>query len=405
MTTRVPGRLALILLVLLAPAIPAAAQPAADAGTRHGHAGDEPPAWAWDVETSAFAGYNQQHRKFTDFDAWESQNWLMATVARRAGPWQTTVMAGATAEPFTMRALGSPQAFQTGETYNNAPLIDYQHPHDLVMHLGVELSRATGAGRVDAGAALVGAPPIGPPVFMHRASASENPQVPLSHHQLDATHLSQGVVHAAVTVAGLRVDGGLFRGREPDERRTDLDTGPLDSQALQLAYARGPWTAQVSTAWLTRPERLSVYDAERRTASVSYTRSDGDRMVAWTLAAGQNREVHGNLEAYLLEGVWRPSRRWAAYTRVEWLDKDILDAGYHPVGVAHVHRQSRVGAVTLGGVRDLATGRLGRVGLGADLTLYRVPPNLEEPYGAPRSFHVFLRLRGRAGTAGAAHVH
>ncbi|MGE0816481.1 MAG: hypothetical protein AB7O28_05695 [Vicinamibacterales bacterium] len=405
MTTRALGLVVLTGLALLGSALPCAAQPAADPAVPHAHADAAPAAWTWNAEASAFAGYNLQHRKFTDFDAWESQNWLMATLARRAGPWQTTLMAGATAEPFTMRALGSPQAFQTGETYNNAPLIDYQHPHDMVMHLGMELSRTAGAARLDAGAALVGAPPIGPPVFMHRASASENPQVPLSHHQLDATHLSQGVVHAAVTVAGVRVDGGLFRGQEPDERRTDLDTGPLDSQALQIGYARGSWTAQVSTAWLTRPERLSVYDAERRTASVSYTRNDGDRMVAWTLAAGQNREVHGNLEAYLLEGVWRPSRRWAAYARVEWLDKDILDAGYHPVGVAHVHRQSRVGAVTLGGVRDLATGGLGRVGLGADITGYRVPPNLQEPYGAPRSFHVFLRLRGRAGTGAAAHVH
>ena len=45
------------------------------------------PAWRWSAEASAFAGYNYQHRKFLDFDAWESQNWVMAALDRpgRAG--------------------------------------------------------------------------------------------------------------------------------------------------------------------------------------------------------------------------------------------------------------------------------------------------------------------------------
>ena len=38
-------------------------------------------------------------------------------------------------EPFSLDDIGSPQAFQTGETFNNAPIIDYQHPHDLLMQL------------------------------------------------------------------------------------------------------------------------------------------------------------------------------------------------------------------------------------------------------------------------------
>ena len=355
--------------------------------------------WTWAVESNVFAGYNQQRRKFTDFAAWESQNWIMATAARASGPWTVALVAGGTLEPLTLADLGSPQVFQTGETFENAPLIDYQHPHDLVMHLGADVTRTVGATRVTAGAALVGGPPIGPVPFMHRASALENPQVPLSHHQLDATHITHGVVRGAVDHRGLRVVAAVFRGREPDEQRTDLDTGRLDSQAVQVGYANGGWDAQVSTAWLTTPERLSTYDAERRTASLAYTRRDGDRTVAVTVAAGQNREVHGRLEAYLAEAVLRPSARWAAYTRIEWLDKDILDAGFHPVGVGHTHRQSRLGAFTLGGVRDVVTGAFGRLGVGADLTTYRVPANLKDSYGRPLSVHVFVRYYGRLGTA------
>lgn len=398
---------ALLALLVLTPR-PASAQPPPDQEDHSAHLAMDASAsgWAWSIESNVFAGYNRQDRKFRDFSAWESQNWVMAMAERRSGPWRLSAVGGGTLEPFTLDPLGSPQAFQTGETYRNAPLIDYQHPHDLVMHLGAELARRAGRdGEVILGAALVGGPPIGPPAFMHRASALENPQVPLSHHQLDATHITHGLVLAGVRLGRWRVEAAAFHGQEPDEQRTDLDTGALDSQAVQLAYVRGGWSAQVSQAWLTRPERLSTYDAERSTASVQYARTSGARQISWTLALGQNREAHGNLEAWLFETVVRPSRHWAAYSRVEWLDKDILDAGFHPIGVGHVHRQSRVGAFTLGGVRDLVTGTFGRVGLGADVTTYRVPANLREAYGGPVSAHLFLRYYGRFGASTTAHRH
>ncbi len=330
----------------------------------------------------------------------------MASAAHRRGAWTTTGTAGFTLEPFTIAGIGSPQAFQTGETFGNAPLIDYQHPHDLLMVVAVDATRALNRASVSLGAALVGTPPIGPPPFMHRASAIDNPQVPLSHHYLDSTHSTQELLRGGVGLGGVRVNGGVFHGREPDERRTDVDLGRLDSYALQVAVTRGRWSGQMSSAWLTRPERLSTYDAERHTASVSYEWREGDRSVAWMAAAGQNREVHGTLEAYLIEGVWRVSGKAAFYMRAESVAKDILDAGFHPVGVGHTHRQSNVGALTGGYVRDVVAGRLGRFGLGGDVTVYRVPSNLQESYGAPLSVHAFRRVRGRAGTAAVTdHVH
>ena len=146
---------------------------------------------------------------------------------------------------------------------------------------------------------------------MHRPSASENPQSPLGHHYQDSTHVTPGVITGGVRAAGLGVEGGIFHGREPDEHRTDLDFGPLDSYAVRLSYLRGAWSAQVSSAWLETPERLSTYDAERLTASISHAFALGAGELAWTAAVAQNREVHGNLEAYLLEGVWRLAGRWA----------------------------------------------------------------------------------------------
>ena len=38
-------------------------------------------------------------------------------------------------------------------------------------------------------------------------------------------------------------------------------------------------------------------------------------------------------------------------------------------------------------------GYLGPIGLGADMTMYYVPVMLQESYGAPLSFHAFVRYR------------
>jgi hypothetical protein len=360
--------------------------------------------WVWSAEGSAFLGYNYQYRKFTDFDAVESQNWISAWAERPVRRARLRLMAMSSIEAATVADLGSPQVFQTGETYKNAPIIDYQHPHDLWMNLGAQMTMPAGGANFLAGAFVVGNIPLGPPPFMHRPSAVENPQAPLSHHYLDATHITHGVVSGGVDRAGWRVEGAWFRGREPDENRIDLDLGALDSAAIRLSWTRGAWSAQVSNAWLTWPERLSPTDATRRTASVSYFRGTDDRSLSWMAAFGQNREVFGHFDAWLLEATWRLSRRHAFYGRGETIAKDILDAGYHPIGIPHTHRPSQVNAVTVGYVNDPWTGRFGRLGIGGDITAYGVPDNLVESYGSPLSFHVFLRFRGRAGQPGS-HVH
>ena len=354
-------------------------------------------AWQWGVEATAFAGYNYQYRKFTDFDEFESQNWLMTTLARSFNSAShLRIDAMFSFEPFTLQDIGSPQVFQTGETFNGAPLVDYQHPHDLIMNLGAEFSRSIGASTLWLQAYAVGPAPIGPPVFMHRPSAAENLQAPLSHHYLDATHITPGVVAIGIEGAGFKIEAGAFHGQEPDEDRLDLDTAALDSYSARLSWADGPWAIQLSGADLKTPERKSPYDATRVTASVSYFRGDANRSIAWLAAFGQNREVFGTLEAYLIEATKRV-RKHAFFTRAEWVDKDILDAGFHPIGTAHTHRQSPIGALTLGYVQDFATPAWGTFGVGGDVTGYLVADNLSESYGSPWSFHIFVRYRGKAG--------
>jgi len=223
---------------------------------------------------------------------------------------------------------------------------------------------------------------------------------------MDSTHITPGVVRGGIAAGAWRAEASWFRGREPDENRLDIDMGALDSTAARLSWTRGPWSAQLSGAMVTQPELLAPYDARKLSASLAYTTGDDTRGIAWLAAFGQNREIHGNLEAYLFEANIRASARTTVYTRVESVAKSILDAGFHPANLFHRHRQSQVGALTVGYVRDVLRTRAGGFGAGVDVTGYVVPSNLKDPYGAPVSFHLFLRYRAPRPPAGApAHVH
>src|SRR6185503_19826789 len=149
-------------------------------------------------------------------------------------------------------------------------------------------------------AAAVGEPSRGPPASMHRATAADNPTTPLGHHLMDSTHATPGVVKAGVSRGPFGVEGSIFRGLEPDENRKDIDFGTLDSWAARGTWRRGAWDAQFSGGHLETPEYVEpFFDGTRLTASLGYTRDDGT--LAATLAWGENREVHGVLDGYLLE--------------------------------------------------------------------------------------------------------
>jgi hypothetical protein len=372
------------------------AAPGLFAQTEHEHPpAVETPTWTWSWDANVFFGWNYQRRKFRDFHKVESQNWLMGGGERPLLGGRLRLHTMVSFEPFTVQALGSPQVFQTGETYQQAPLIDYQHPHDLFMNLGATWTRPLVHGGLFVEVAPVGSPAIGPTPFMHRPSAAENPTVPLGHHQMDATHITHGVVTVGVERGAMTLEGSWFRGAEPDENRKDIELGRLDSYAGRLSWKRRGWEAQVSAAQLTTPEYVEpFYDVTRLTASVGYARSDG--RVATLLSWGQNREIHGIMDAYLFEATLRPRARQAWYTRAELATKDLLSpGGRHPRGFVHFHPLSRVGALTGGYVFDIADSCAGQFGIGGDVTVYHVPANLRDNYGNPVSFHIFLRYRPR----------
>jgi hypothetical protein len=368
-------------------------------------AGAQPPSdtWRWTFNGNVFAGVNYQHREFRDFKTFESQNWAMGVGERPLGRGRVTLHMMFSLEPFTLKDIGSPQVFQTGETFRNARLIDYQHPHDLFATLSAGYARAVGPWLLTTSAAAVGAPALGPPPFMHRPSAVENPQAPLSHHHLDSVHITPGVLTAGLFRSGIGIESSWFRGREPDEDRTDIDFGSLDSWSVRGSWSRGSWSAQLSGARINEPEPLQPGDVTRVVASIAHTRI-GQISTAVMAAWGHNREAHGRSNGALVESTVSWLARNHLYSRLELVGKELPHT--HGGFSQPSHELMNVGAFTAGYTRDVAANAIGRIGIGGDMTMYYVPRGLQESYGAPLSFHGFLRIRfGTRAASDVEHHH
>jgi len=140
-------------------------------------------------------------------------------------------------DPF-MGPSGYPNLLATGETADGRThLIDRQHPHDLFMELAAIYSyqfAKTSSAFLYAG--LPGEPALGPPAFMHRPSGLDNPEAPITHHWLDSTHITFGVVTAGVVLDQIKLEASTFRGREPDQHRFDIEAPNFDSYSARASW-------------------------------------------------------------------------------------------------------------------------------------------------------------------------
>ncbi|HVJ25916.1 MAG TPA: hypothetical protein VM493_00180 [Vicinamibacterales bacterium] len=365
-----------------------------------------PISWHFMQDGVAWLTYNNQGgpRGGEDFG---SQNWWMGMLSRPAagGTLQFNLMLSL--DPLTLQEDGYREIFQVGETLNNAPLIDRQHPHDFLMQASVGWKHAIGRGySLTLAGAPVGEPALGPVAFMHRASAFENPTAPLAHHTLDSTHIAMGVVTAAVDRGPFQVEGSIFQGREPDEQRWDLiDFGPLDSWSVRGWYRPNDQLSfQLSHGFLTEPEALEEGDIRRTTASAAWTRPHSNGSTATTVAYGRNNKLENDTNAFLAESthLFGLNAVYGRYEAVQ-VEGDVLRFGSHGGGGHHADEEGEseatplVQALTLGGLRTI--GRWGGwdLGVGGDVTFYQVPDVLKPTHGdSPQSYHVYLRLRSPA---------
>jgi hypothetical protein len=366
----------------------------------HGHAasGTGPAKWTVAVDGAVFATFNKQGGRRGDTD-FRSQNWLMTIGARPLGSTTLTLTGMVTAEPFTVTTAGYSEIFQEGETYRRLQMTDHQHPHDLFMQLAAAWTiPVRDATHLTFAGGPVGEATLGPVAFMHRASSTENPTAPLSHHVFDSTHIVTDVAIARVDMGILSVEGSVFHGREPDEHHYDLDFGRPDSWAARAWFRPTPsWDIQVSRGFLHEPEALEPGDQRRTSASVSWLRFNGGNYTALTAAVGANRRPFSTVHAVLVEATLNV-RKTAIYARAERTsaETEIL---LFPVVVHRPHLGELVDpirAVTLGAVQDVARPGPLAIGVGGDVTVYGVPQLLQVTHGdAPLSFHVFVRVDRR----------
>jgi hypothetical protein len=346
--------------------------------------------WSLMLMGQGFAVDTQQ-RSPRGGDKVYSTNWFMSGAEHRVGSGSVMVELMVSLEPATITNRFYPELFQTGETAYGRPIVDGQHPHNLIMGLGVNYARPIGGGMMlQVYLAPVGDPALGPVAYPHRASAAELPQAPLSHHWQDSTHIADDVVTVALKRDWLRLEASGFHGAEPGENRWIIQQGAIDSWSARLSAAPSKdWLAQVSVGRIAHPEALEPGDVVRATASLQYSRPMANGG-AWasSLIWGRNHDTftYRNLNSFLAESVLPVRGENFLTGRFELVDKDELFASGIPY---------RIGAFTTGFTHDVAY-LFDKVetGVGANLTAYRVPAAVTAYYGQhPFGFNVYVRFR------------
>ena len=233
-------------------------------------------------------------------------------------------------EPL-MSNRGYPNLFATGETANDEALVDRQHPHDLFMELAarVDVNISDNASLFIYGGP-VGEPALGPSAFMHRTSAKLNPEAPITHHWFDSTHITYGVATAGIATRKLQLEASVFTGREPDERRWNIEKPRFDSWSVRATWNPSPiWSLQTSHGRIKQPEFLIHPDEDeaRTTASVHYANGKGLTATAAFSAKNRRLRVSGEgptLTAFLVETNWDITDHHTLFGRIENVKNDEL---------------------------------------------------------------------------------
>jgi len=304
------------------------------------------------------------------------------------------------AEPWTIRGCGYPDLLASGERCQGEQIHDHQHPHDVAMEISAEYNAPLrGPLRWQLYGGAAGEPALGPVAYPHRLSAISNPLPPVSHHWLDATHITFGVITGGLYSSRWKVEGSVFNGREPDEKRTNIDFGPLDSASARAWFLPTPqWALQVSAGRLTEAESSENggpgIDVTRTTASATYHSAFRAHSIwATTLAWGRNAEPDHASNAVLLETNLTFDDRDAWFGRFEVVGKSA-----HDLAVGESPESFTVAKLQGGYTRYLEAWNGLQPGLGGSVSVGVVPERLQPLYGSRINVGVavFLTLRPAA---------
>jgi hypothetical protein len=292
-------------------------------------------------------------------------------------------------EPL-MKHNGYPNLFATGEVAQGQPLIDRQHPHDLFMELAAKVDvDISDTAKLFLYGGPVGEPALGPSAFMHRRSAKYNPDAPITHHWFDSTHITYGVITGGIATNTLQLEASAFRGREPDERRFNIETPKLDSWSVRATWNPSRnWALQVSHGFLKTPEELEPGNEHRSTASVHYASSKLSGMIAFS---AKNKAPGRTLTAALAEVNWDANDHDTLFGRFENVRNDELFP--NPASVLH-DQPFRVSKFQIGYAYRLPLGNGPfNLAFGGSLSAFATPSALDGAYGKhPWGGALFVRL-------------
>jgi hypothetical protein len=316
---------------------------------------------------------------------------LMGTARRPFGNGTLQFKAMVSPDP-TMGRTGYPLLLAGGETANGHDrLIDRQHPHDFFMELSASVSQNIGPkSSLFVYAALPGEPAFGPPAFVHREAILDSPEAPITHHWLDSTHISFGVLTGGIVLDRIKVEVSRFNGREPDQRRWNIETAPLDSTAIRVSW-NPTRTLALQGSWghFVDPEQLEPgINQKRWSASALWADEVAPGWkLAGTLAWGRKTAQGHNDDAIAAEASLKHAE-WTVFGRAEMTENreltDVEDGPAHPVA-----------KMSLGAVRDFRVDDHLSLGAGGLFSVNFVPDALAPAYGShnPTGAMGFVRLK------------
>jgi hypothetical protein len=367
-------------------------------------------AGAWDLmlHGNLFVEYINEGGARGD-DDFGSINWVMGMAQRPLAGGPFTLRGMFSIEPLTLGECGYPALLASGEFCDDEPLHDRQHPHDLLMELAAEYKRELSPSLAyQLYGAIAGEPALGPVAYPHRPSAASNPLAPISHHWLDSTHISYGVLTGGVFGRRWKAEGSLFNGREPDQDRYDLDVGALDSMSGRVwLLPNDRWALQFSAGHLNEGELAHAggerIDVDRMTASATYQDHTAVRVWGATFAWGHNSEAGIATNAVLAESKVSLDSENTVFARAELSEK----TGENLSIPEFAHDIFVLSKVQAGYQRRFAALLSLVPSVGASVSFSFVPESLAPFYGGRTSggFALFVNLRPSEMSRDIGHEH
>jgi hypothetical protein len=320
-------------------------------------------------------------------DALLTGTWIMGYYRSPHGWVEASAMLNF--EPLSVSDGGVPELGQAGEG-----LTDAQHSHQL-LHMAMiavhPLSGTCGGTRVENGVepchdlalfAGQGSATIGPPLFMHRASAP-GPTVPRKHHKGENPHETAPVLGATLRWHTTWVEASAFGNRElgPDDSRLRPWPATPRSFAARIRQDLGGWLELQLSGSKLAAQGPGGHASEQLSASAYAV----GRWLGWRADAlldwgyDHHDDAHGVLAELALRS---PSSREIVWSRGELNQRDESDGSVSSPWLAG----------TLGFEHVLLAPRGVRLGLFGEATFIHIPDALAASYGRDSAITLDLGL-------------